>query len=176
MLQAAQRDQSSTSPSIAPCDSHGGQIWKDGKCSRIALLQICFFSADAGKAFTTVFAGFAATLTSLPNITLVPAFVAGFTRVLMRKRFGTVKIPFFFTSAAAMATKESSTSRHTFGFSSCSAAMVAVKSPFVMALPLLRAFIAFGAFIAFIAFMAFMGAIVLKEGDKAKMAKSLIIC
>merc|ERR1712046_57008 len=101
----------------------------------------------------TVFAGFAATLTSLPNIILVPAFVAGFTRVLMRKRLGTLKIPFFFTSAAAMATKLSRTSRQTFCFNSCSSAIAAVKAPFVMAL-LLPAFMAF---MAFIVFMAFMG-------------------
>merc|ERR1719181_2147983 len=158
MLQAAQRDQSSTSPSIAPCDSHGGQIWKDGKCSRIALLQICFLSAAAGKAFTTVFAGLAATLTSLPNITLVPAFVAGFTRVLIRTRFDRVKIPFFFTSFDAMATKLSNTSRQTFCFSWCSSARAAVNAPFVMTLLL------FFAFIAFVAFMAFIGAIANKEG------------
>merc|ERR1719197_175258 len=113
-------------------------------------------------ALTTVFAGCAFTFTSLPNIILVPAFVAGFTRVLMRKRFGTLKIPFFFTSAAAMATKLSSTSRQTFAFNSCSSAMAAVKALFVMALLLFLAFIALGAFIAFI---AFMGAMVSKERE-----------
>merc|ERR1719163_1237071 len=65
-----------------------------------------------------------------------------------------------------MATKESSTSRHTFAFSSCSSAMADVKALFVMALLLLRAFIAFGAFIAFIAFIAFMGAMVSKDRRK----------
>merc|ERR1719498_183847 len=39
--------------------------------------QIESLRAFAGKAFTTFDAGFAATFTSFPNITLVPAFRAG---------------------------------------------------------------------------------------------------
>merc|ERR1719440_2675870 len=116
-------------------------------------------------AFTTVFAGCAFTLTSLPNIILVPAFVAGFTRDLIRKRFGTLKIPFFFTSAAAMATKLSRTSRQTFCFNSCSPAIAAVKAPFVIALlpP---------AFMAFIVFMAFMGMVLKRKNLEARREAS----
>merc|ERR1719321_1268231 len=110
-----------------------------------------------------VLAAFAFTFTSLPKTLRMPAFVAGFTRVLMRQRPGTVKMPFFFTSVAAMATKLSSTSRQTFCLSSCSAARAAVKAPFVITLLLFLAFIAFGAFMAFIAFIAFMGAIARSE-------------
>merc|ERR1719197_2086443 len=125
----------------------------------VQLTQICFFRAAAGKALTTVLAGFAATFFSSPNIILTPAFVAGFTRVLMRQRPGIVKIPFFFTSLVAMATKLSNTSRQTFCFNSCSSASAEVKAPLVMTLLLL----AFIAFMAFIAFIAFMGAMIPKD-------------
>merc|ERR1712226_848067 len=67
-------------------------------------LQNCFLRADTAKAFTTVFAGFALTITVLPKISFLPALVAGFTRVLIRQSPGRVKMPFFFTSAVAMAT------------------------------------------------------------------------
>eukprot|EP00973_Karenia_brevis_P013358 1814116-Karenia_brevis.AAC.1 len=41
------------------------------------------FKAATGNAFTTVFAGFALTTTSLPKNIFFPAFVAGFWRVLI---------------------------------------------------------------------------------------------
>merc|ERR1711934_1116689 len=97
-------------------------------------LQICFFSAATGKAFTTVFAGFAFTLVSLPNIILTPAFVAGFVLVLMRQRPGTVKIPAFLTSVVAIVTKLLITSEQAFCFKLCSVASAFVKAPFVIAL------------------------------------------
>merc|ERR1712149_96998 len=90
-------------------------LWKSEKAHSYAPLpQTCFFSAATGKAFTIVLAGFAFTLVSLPNIILTPAFVAGFVRVLMRQRPGTVKIPAFLTSAVAMVTKLFTTSEQTF--------------------------------------------------------------
>merc|ERR1711920_767370 len=60
------------------------------------------FSTLAGKAFTTVLAGFAFTRTTLPNISRLPAFVAGFLRVLIVTRPGTLNLPFFFVSSTAM--------------------------------------------------------------------------
>merc|ERR1719488_150889 len=51
-------------------------------------------------ALMIVLAGFAATLTSLPNITRVPAFVAGFFRVFMMHRPGIANLPTAFTSFA----------------------------------------------------------------------------
>merc|ERR1719281_2028991 len=68
-------------------------------------LQICFLSAATGKAFTTVFAGFAFTLVSLPKIILVHAFVAGLVLVLMRHRPGMVNTPVFLTSFVATVTR-----------------------------------------------------------------------
>merc|ERR1711924_144410 len=63
-------------------------------------LQTAFLSLALANAFTTVFAGFAATFTSLPNITRVPAFVAGFLRVLIMQRPGRVNFPTDLTSVA----------------------------------------------------------------------------
>merc|ERR1719174_3659512 len=130
-------------------------------CKRVQIenqnaVQICFFRAATGKALTTVFAGCAFTFFSSPNIILTPAFVAGLTRVLMRQRPGMVKMPFFFTSAVAIATKLSSTSEQAFCFNSCSVAIAFVKAPFVIAL-LPEDFMEAARFIAFMVFMAFMG-------------------
>merc|ERR1719263_872634 len=109
--------------------------------STAASAQNCFFSADTGKAFTIVFAGFAFTLVSLPNIILTPAFVAGFVRVLMRQMPGMVKTPVFFTSLVAMATKLLITSEQALCFKPCSVAIAFIKAPFVIAF--LPAFIDF---------------------------------
>merc|ERR1711972_870745 len=56
--------------------------------------------ADAGRAFTTVLAFIALTITVCPNISFLPAAVAGLRRVLMKHSPGTVNLPFFFTSDA----------------------------------------------------------------------------
>merc|ERR1719269_218425 len=95
---------------------------------------LCFFSAATGKAFTTVFAGFAFTLVSLPNIILTPALVAGLTLVLMRQMPGRVKMPFFLTSLVATVTREFSTPEQAFVFKSCSVAIAFNKAPLVIAL------------------------------------------
>merc|ERR1719150_1833730 len=60
--------------------------------------QMDFFSAAVQNAFTTVFAGFAFTTTVFPNISLLPALVAGFTRVLIMQSPGMVNLPALFTS------------------------------------------------------------------------------
>merc|ERR1719491_1116853 len=79
-------------------------------------------------AFTIVFAGFAFTLVSLPNIILTPAFVAGFERVFKRQRPGTVNTPVFFTSCVAMATTLLITSEQAFCFRPCSVASAFAKA------------------------------------------------
>merc|ERR1740117_2291645 len=84
-----------------------------------AASQICAFSAATAKAFTTVLAAFALTFTSLPKIFLIPALVAGFTRVLILQRPGIVKMPAFLTSAVASAAKLTRRPLHTFVFISC---------------------------------------------------------
>merc|ERR1712039_532316 len=71
--------------------------------------QIEFFSAATAKALTTVLAGFAFTITSLPKISFLPAFVAGFMRVLIMHRPGIVHFPVFFTSCVATLVRVSST-------------------------------------------------------------------
>merc|ERR550537_1992863 len=84
---------------------------------------------------------------------LLPAFVAGFTRVLMRQRPGIMKIRFFFTSPVAMVTRLSMMPAHCLAFNPCSlpSARAADKAPFVIAL---APFIAFMAFIFFITMVA----------------------
>merc|ERR1719272_22762 len=84
-------------------------------------------------AFTIVFAGFAFTLVSLPNILLTPAFVAGFERVFKRHRPGVVNTPVFFTSCVAMATTLLITSAQAFCFRPCSVASAFATAPLVIA-------------------------------------------
>merc|ERR1719277_1255840 len=111
----------------------------------------------AGNAFTTFFAGFAFTITTLPKISLLPAFVAGFVLVLRRSTPGRAKTPVFFTSAVAIAARLSSTFEHWVFFSSQAVASCSAMALFPMA------------FFA-TAFMPFIGAIVIREGDsEAKM-------
>merc|ERR1712118_118292 len=91
--------------------------------------QICCFKAAAGKAFTTVFAGFAFTFVSLPKIILVHAFVAGLVLVLMRQRPGMVNTPVFLTSFAATVTRLFKIFEQSLVFISCSVAMDFNNSP-----------------------------------------------
>merc|ERR1719456_1868151 len=104
-----------------PLEKHRAQLYH--------LAQICFFNAATGNAFTTVFAGLAFTLVSLPNMILTPAFVAGFVRVFKRHRPGTVNTPVFFTSWVAMATTLLITSAQAFCFRPCSVASALAKAP-----------------------------------------------
>merc|ERR1719378_177952 len=87
-----------------------------------------------GKAFTMVFAGLALTMTSFPNAILLPAFVAGFTRVLILKRPGSVNFPIDFTCSAAMPARFSTTCLHTLLFIPISAEIACTKPVFVIAL------------------------------------------
>merc|ERR1719476_485893 len=85
-------------------------------------------------AFTTVFAGFALTTHILPKISLLPAFVAGLTRVLTMATPGMVNFPIFFTSLAAKAAKASSTFEQFDFFSSVVWAMASHMPPLDKAL------------------------------------------
>merc|ERR1719167_385191 len=112
--------------------------------------QTDLFSAAAAKAFTMVLAGFALTMTILPKISRLPAFVAGFTRVFTMHTPGTLHFPTFFTSLPTRPARLSRTFDTSFLFSSVSSARVWAITPFVMALPPF-------AFIAFIGAMAGSG-------------------
>merc|ERR1712146_401887 len=66
------------------------------------------------KAFTIFLAGAAFTLMVLPKASLVPAFLAGLTLVLIIQSPGMVNLPDFFTSAVARLAKLSRRSEHSF--------------------------------------------------------------
>merc|ERR1719203_382980 len=100
-----------------------------------ASLQNSSLIALAGKAFTTVLAGFAFTKTSLPKINLLPAFVAGFLRVLIVTKPGTTNLPFFFASAVAMLARVLRAWPMTFLFTSQLSAMAAMRALLVMTVP-----------------------------------------
>eukprot|EP00974_Lingulodinium_polyedra_P055195 5306498-Lingulodinium_polyedra.AAC.1 len=57
-----------------------------------------FWRAIAGNAFTTFLASLALTTTVLPKISLLPALVAGFVRVLISRSPGIVNTPELWTS------------------------------------------------------------------------------
>merc|ERR1712048_42224 len=65
--------------------------------------QTLSLRAFTGYAFTIFRAGFAFTITTLPKTSRSPAFVAGFVRVLILHKPGTVKIPLLDTSFALFA-------------------------------------------------------------------------
>merc|ERR1712066_190894 len=100
-----------------------------------------FFKAATQEALTTVFAGFAFTIITLPKTSLLPALVAGFTRVLIMQRPGMVNLPFF-TSLVATSANDSSIFLATAGFTSVAAASAAARAPFDMAAPAFAAFMA----------------------------------
>merc|ERR1712151_1104350 len=99
---------------------------------------MAFLIAATGYAFTTVFAGLAATITTLPNISRFPAFVAGFTRVFIIARPGMVTLPVFFTSLVTTSAKLVNTLAQSDFFSSVAVAKASAKPVFVK---LLTAFI-----------------------------------
>merc|ERR1719203_2771775 len=121
--------------SAAPgCPRAGALRISVRSCVR-ASLQNSSLIALAGKAFTTVLAGFAFTKTSLPKIILLPAFVAGFLRVLIITKPGTTNLPFFFASAVAMLARVVRTWPATAFFTSQLSAMAAVRALLVMTVP-----------------------------------------
>merc|ERR1719161_1854826 len=105
--------------------------------------QIAFLSAATGKAFTTVLAGLALTITSLPNIMRLPAFVAGLTRVFTVHTPGTTNLPAFFTCVWATPARTPMTFEHWAFLRPVSVASASAIAPLLMLVT---------------AFMAFMGA------------------
>merc|ERR1719436_1443256 len=118
------------------CNPVGNQIFSPGR------VQMLRFRAATANAFTTVFAGFAFTMTVLPNISRDPALVAGFTLVLILQRPGMVNTPLLFTSLAAISARQLMAFVHCDLLSSHCAASASASPPFVIDAPLL-AFIAF---------------------------------
>merc|ERR1719498_1668287 len=143
---------------LDPWDSHGTHKSLDTERMR----------AVAGKAFTTVLAGFALTLISWPKAIRVPAFVAGFVLVLMRQSPGMVKTPVFLTSLVAMAARLSKIWFTSLVFNSCSVAM-SLTMALLVNLLLLEAFMA--------VFMAafFIGAILRKSKGSESVSKNLTV-
>jgi len=86
-----------------------------------------------GNALTTVLAGFARTIVSLPTMILSVALVAGFLRVLILARPGMVNTPVFFTSAAPISPNEPKSLVTTLFFSSTLDASESARAPLVMA-------------------------------------------
>merc|ERR1711941_194677 len=112
--------------------------------------QIDDFSAATGRAFTTVLAGLAFTTTSLPNIILLPALVAGFFLVLIMQSPGMVNLPVLSTSLAAKPARVSNILEASDFLMSCAVARASAMPPFGID------------FTAFMAFIAFIGAILKK--------------
>merc|ERR1719343_1818289 len=112
-------------------------------CDATTITQTLSLMAFTGKAFTTLRAGFAFTMTTLPKTSRSPAFVAGFVLVFSLQRPGSVKTPAFVTSAVANSAKLLIIFAHTDFFSSHDVAKESAIAPFVM---------------LFAAFIAFMGA------------------
>merc|ERR1719221_2095204 len=127
--------------------AHGGQAAHTSYAlSTASDAQMLALRAATGNALTTFFAGLAFTMVILPKISLLPALVAGFMRVLMRQRPGRVKMPAFLTSAVPISARVLMTLAATVFFSSHCVATASAIAPLVMALPP--------------AFIAFMGAMV----------------
>merc|ERR1712039_375724 len=121
--------------------------------------QTDFLSAATAKALTMVLAGLALTMTSLPKISFLPAFVAGFRRVLIMHNPGIVTFPVFFTSCVATLARVSRTLVTADFFSSVPSARACAKAPLVMGLP---------------PFIAFIGAMALSSG--ARPNQRMILC
>merc|ERR1719382_1774152 len=110
---------------------------EDGRtsyCCSIAGVQMLALRAAAGNAFTIFLAGLALTMVILPKISLLPALVAGFMRVLMRHSPGKEKMPAFFTSAVAISARLLMTLEARDFFSSHFVATASAMAPLVMAL------------------------------------------
>merc|ERR1719343_711239 len=110
-------------------------------CDATTITQTLSLMAFTGKAFTTLRAGFAFTMTTLPKTSRLPAFVAGFVLVFSLQRPGSVKVPVLVTSLVANSAKLLMTFVHTFCFSSHDVASVLAMALFDMAF---AAFMDFG--------------------------------
>merc|ERR1719433_1092637 len=88
-----------------PRSAHGQQVDTQAHVTRRRaneIAQMLSLRAFTGYAFTTFRAGLAFTITTLPKTSRLPAFVAGFVRVLILHSPGTVKIPVLDTSVEAI--------------------------------------------------------------------------
>merc|ERR1711976_194635 len=90
------------------------------------------FRALAAKAFTTVLAGFALTSTTFPNISLLPALVAAFLRVLIIAKPGMTNLPDFFTSVVPTLASVAKAVAATVLLISQASAMAVVRAPLVI--------------------------------------------
>merc|ERR1719384_339589 len=88
-----------------------------------------FFSAATAKTLTTFLAGFAFTTTTLPNISLLPAFVAGLVFNFSIARPGTVNFPVDFTSFVATAARQASAFLQSAAFKPVAVAIAATRAP-----------------------------------------------
>merc|ERR1712024_395992 len=102
--------------------------------SKRAEPQNCFFRAAAGNAFTTVLAGLAFTMTTLPKTSLLPALVASLRRVLIMNNPGTTNLPAPFTCAVAPSASFSTTLLQSDFFISHPVAKASARPPLVMGL------------------------------------------
>merc|ERR1719437_106473 len=95
--------------------------------------QTLFFSAATANALTTFLAGLAFTITTLPNISRLPAFVAGFVFTFNIARPGTVNLPVDLTSFVATAARLASTFLQSAAFKPVAVAIAAVMPDWDMA-------------------------------------------
>merc|ERR1719222_883455 len=129
------------------------------RASRAAPHQTLAFRAATGKAFTIFLAGLAFTMTTFPKTSLLPALVAGFIRVLILHKPGSVKMPLLTTSFVAMSARLPMSFAQTPFLSSHSVARASARAPLVMALA-----------------VAFMGAILCTgEGAGQRRANGLVL-
>merc|ERR1740138_1567771 len=121
--------------SSADCPQEAdGQHRAAQSAGRAASPQTLFFKAASGNALTTFFAGFAFTMTTLPKISFFPALVAGFMRVLIWKRPGSMNIPVLETSLVAISARLPMTFAHCAFFNSHAVASSSAIAPLVMGL------------------------------------------
>merc|ERR550525_1642658 len=107
-----------TEPSELRVFFHGQLTETSNKAHHNAIAQKAFFNADTGNAFTTVLAGLAFTMTTLPKTSLLPALVAGFKRVLIMHKPGSTNLPALFTCCVPISAKLFTAFAHTAFFSS----------------------------------------------------------
>merc|ERR1719476_188528 len=93
-----------TAPDVYSVHLPRTTYWRE---AHSAIAQKAFFNADTGKAFTTVLAGLALTMTTLPKISFFPAFVAGFKRVLIMHMPGITNLPALFNCCVAICANRS---------------------------------------------------------------------
>merc|ERR1719152_763123 len=112
-----------------------------------------FFRAATANALTTVLAGLALTLISLPKATRLPALVAGLCLVLIMQTPGMVNLPFLISllASSAKASKTLETSDLFFSQASPMASAIALLG---IDFTLFIAFFIPPFFMAFIAFLA----------------------